>query len=426
MDPLQLARLQFATTASIHFLFVVLTLGLVTLVVALQTAWLVTKKPVYQRLTRFWGLLYVINYILGIATGVVMEFQFGLNWSGLSKYLGNVFGAPLAIETLVAFFLESTFLGMWIFGWHRLSRGVHTALIWLVALTAYASAFWVLVANAFLQNPVGYEMRAGWGGGVMDEHGVARLTDFGALLRNPALWMAFAHVCAAALTTGGFVMAGVSAWHFIRRTSEHELFRKSLRLGLVVGVVGAVFVIGFGFAQFAPLDKVQPTKFSADTAEAAALVAQWQERFGPGDYAHPQWIGQPLTLMMLIAFLLFFAGLLIPLFFRDWIIRLRVPLYLLLIAVPLPFAAAICGWLVREVGRQPWVAYGLLPTADAVSPASGGTMLASYIGFTVVVGALAIADWVLLAKYANRGPDVDLGRPPEAAPAEPTPVLIGG
>jgi cytochrome d ubiquinol oxidase subunit I len=416
MEPLQLARLQFATTASIHFLFVILTLGLVTLVVALQTAWLITRKPVYQRLTRFWGLLYVINYILGIASGLVMEFQFGLNWSGLTKYLGNVFGAPLAIETLVAFFLESTFLGMWIFGWHRLSRGVHTLLIWLVALTAYASAFWVLVANSFLQNPVGYQMR----------DGVAQLTDFGALLANPALWMAFAHVCAAALTTGGFLMAGVSAWHFIRRTSEHELFRKSLRLGLVVGVIGAVFVIGFGFAQFAPVNRVQPTKFTADGAEAAALVARWQDQFGPGDYAHPGWTGVPLALMMLIAILLFFAGLLIPLFFRDWIIRLRVPLYLLLVAVPLPFVAAICGWLVREVGRQPWIAYGLLPTADAVSPIGGGTMLASYIGFTALLGALAIADWVLLAKYANRGPDVDLGRPPEVAPpAAPVPVLIG-
>jgi cytochrome bd ubiquinol oxidase subunit I len=415
MDPLQLARLQFATTASIHFLFVILTLGLVTLVVALQTAWLITGKPVYQRLTRFWGLLYVINYVLGIASGVVMEFQFGLNWSGLTKYAGNVFGAPLAIETLVAFFLESTFLGMWIFGWHRLSRGVHTALIWLVALTAYASAFWVLVANAFLQNPVGYQMR----------DGIAYLTDFGALLRNPMLWMAFAHVCAAALATGGFLMAGVSAWHFIRRTTERELFRKSLRLGLAVGVLGATFVVGFGFAQFAPLGQAQPTKFNADSAEAAALVAQWQATFGPGDYTHPQWIDTPFDVMQGIGFLLFLAVFLIPLCYRDWIIRLRVPLYLLLVAVPLPFVAAISGWLVREVGRQPWIAYGLLPTADAVSPAGGNTMLASYVAFTAILGLLAIADWVLIAKYAHRGPDVDLGRPPEVAPAPRVPVLIG-
>src|SRR5687768_9795510 len=148
MDPLLIARLQFASTASIHFLFVAVTLGLVTLLVCLQTAGFVTKKPGYERLTRFWGTLYVINYVLGIATGLVMEFQFGLNWSGLSRYVGNVFGAPLAIETLVAFFLESTFLGMWIFGWHRLRRGVHLALLWGVAITAYASAFWAMAANS--------------------------------------------------------------------------------------------------------------------------------------------------------------------------------------------------------------------------------------------------------------------------------------
>src|SRR3990170_334387 len=150
MDPLLLARLQFATTTSIHFLFVLVTLGLVTLLVYLQTAWFVTRKPVYERLTRFWGTFYLVNYALGITTGIVMEFQFGLNWSGLSRYVGNVFGAPLAIETLVAFFLESTLLGMWIFGWHRLRRGAHLALLYGVAITAYASAFWILVANSWL------------------------------------------------------------------------------------------------------------------------------------------------------------------------------------------------------------------------------------------------------------------------------------
>ena len=158
MDTLLLARLQFATTTSVHFLFVAVTLGLVTLLVGMQTAWVVTGNPQWERMTRFWGQLYVINYVLGIATGIVMEFQFGLNWSGLSRYVGNVFGAPLAIETLVAFFLESTFLGMWIFGWHRLRRGVHLALLWGVALTAYASAFWIMVANSWLQHPVGYEV----------------------------------------------------------------------------------------------------------------------------------------------------------------------------------------------------------------------------------------------------------------------------
>jgi cytochrome d ubiquinol oxidase subunit I len=416
MDPLLLARLQFATTTSIHFLFVILTLGLVTLLVYLQTAYALTKKPVYQRLTRFWGTLYVINYALGIVTGIVMEFQFGLNWSGLSRYVGNVFGAPLAIETLVAFFLESTFLGMWIFGWHRLRRGVHLALLWGVAITAYASAYWIMVANSWLQHPVGYQQR----------DGVARLTDFAALLSNPTLVMAFGHVVAAALMTGGMVMAGVSSWHFIRRTREVELFRKSLRLGLVTAMIGVIFVIGFGFAQFGAVGAVQPTKFGEDAAKAAA-VADFTARFGPGDYLPPDWVGAPLAIMLLIAFTLVWGIFLIPLFFRDWIIRLRFPLYLMVIVVPLPFVAAICGWLVREGGRQPWAAYGLLRTADAVTPASGGTMLASFIVFALVLGTLAVADWVLLARAAHRGPDVALGRPPtspdDAETIHPEPVL---
>ncbi len=411
-----MARLQFATTASLHFLFVVVTLGLVILVAGLQTAGFLTGKPVYERLTRFWGTLYVINYVLGVAGGLVMEFQFGLNWSGLSRYVGNVFGAPLAMETLAAFFLESTFLGMWIFGWHRLRRGVHLALIWGVALTAYASAFWIMVANAWLQNPVGYRL----------EDGVAHLTDFGALLTNPALWFAFLHVVFAAVMTGGFLMAGISAWHLIRRTPDLALFRTSLRLGVVVGAAGAFWTVGFGFAQFGPIAAVQPTKFGDDAARRAA-VEEFTARFGPGDYTPPEWTGLPLALMILIGFTLFWAWVLIPLFYRDWIIRLRLPLYLLVLAVPLPFVAVISGWLVREVGRQPWVAYGLLPVDRAVSPVGAGTLLASYVGFSLLLLGLAVANWTLLARYAGRGAaDPPLGRPAPADDPEPTvaePVL---
>ncbi|OKI42225.1 cytochrome ubiquinol oxidase subunit I [Micromonospora sp. CB01531] len=402
MDPLLLARLQFATTTSIHFLFVVVTLGLVTLLVALQTAGFITGKPVYERLTRFWGQLYVINYVLGIATGIVMEFQFGLNWSGLSRYVGNVFGAPLAIETLVAFFLESTFLGMWIFGWHRLRRGVHLALLWGVALTAYASAFWIMVANAWLQHPVGYEVR----------DGVAHLTDFSALLTNPTLTFAFGHVVSASLVTGGMLMAAVSAWHLIRRTPDFALFRKSLRLGLLTFAVAVVFLIGFGFAQFGPVGELQPTKFGGG-ADRDALVAEWTARFGPGDYTPPTLSNVGLGFMILIGMALFFGILVVPLLWRDWIIRLQFPLWLILLAVPLPFVAVILGWIAREVGRQPWVAYGLLPTGQAVSPVGPGLMLTSLIGFTLLLGTLAVTNWVLLARHAARGAhDPALGRPP--------------
>ncbi|MFG3297309.1 cytochrome ubiquinol oxidase subunit I [Micromonospora chersina] len=402
MDPLLIARLQFATTTSVHFLFVVVTLGLVTLLVVLQTAGFVTGKPVYERLTRFWGQLYVINYVLGIATGIVMEFQFGLNWSGLSRYVGNVFGAPLAIETLVAFFLESTFLGMWIFGWHRLRRGVHLALLWGVAITAYTSAFWIMVANAWLQHPVGYEVR----------DGVAHLTDFGALLTNPTLGFAFGHVVSAGLVTGGLLMAAVSAWHLLRRTPDFLLFRKSLRLGLVTAALAVTTLQGFGFAQFGPVGELQPTKFGGG-ADRDALVAEWTARFGPGDYTPPVLSNVGLGFMILIGFTLGCVWLLLPLLWRDWIIRLKFPLWLVLLGVPLPFVAVILGWIAREVGRQPWVAYGLLPTGQAVSPVSAGLMLTSLIAFTLLLGTLAVTNWVLLARHAARGAhDPALGRPP--------------
>ncbi|TDB90751.1 cytochrome ubiquinol oxidase subunit I, partial [Micromonospora fluostatini] len=381
MDTLLLARLQFASTASIHFLFVIVTLGLVTLLVGLQTAGYLTRKPKYERLTRFWGTLYVINYVLGIATGIVMEFQFGLNWSGLSRYVGNVFGAPLAIETLVAFFLESTFLGMWIFGWHRLGRGVHLALLWGVALTAYASAFWIMVANAWLQNPVGYEVR----------DGVAHLTDFSALLTNPALGIALGHVVSAALLTGGLLMAAVSAGHLLRRTPDFELFRTSLRLGVVTAAVGILLVQGFGFAQFAPVNQVQPTKFGS-SPDGGALIAEWTARFGPGDYTPPVLANVGLGFMILIGMGLSLFWLLLPLLWRDRIIRLRFPLWLIICCLPLPFVAAILGWIAREIGRQPWVAYGLLPTEQAVSPVGSGVLLVSSVTFTLLLGALAVTN----------------------------------
>ncbi|MFI6264529.1 cytochrome ubiquinol oxidase subunit I [Micromonospora sp. NPDC051006] len=414
MDTLLLARLQFATTTSIHFLFVAVTLGLVTLLVGLQTAWVITGNQKFERLTRFWGQLYVINYVLGIATGIVVEFQFGLNWSGLSRYVGNVFGAPLAIETLVAFFLESTFLGMWIFGWHRMRRGVHLALLYGVALTAYASAFWIMVANSWLQNPVGYELR----------DGVAHLTDFGALLTNPSLGMAFGHVVSASLLVGGMLMAAVSAWHLIRRTTDHALFRTSLRIGLVTAALAISLVQGFGFAQFGPVGAVQPTKFGAGP-EADALVAEWTTRFGAGDYTPPALASVGLGFMILIGFGLGLLWLLLPLIWRDWIIRLRFPLWLLLLALPVPFVAVILGWISREVGRQPWVAYGLLPVDQAVSPVGAPVMLTSLIGFSLLLGTLAVTNWVLLARHAARGAhDPALGRPPgEPADLAPTPAL---
>ncbi|MFJ7210062.1 cytochrome ubiquinol oxidase subunit I [Amycolatopsis sp. NPDC098790] len=385
MNALPVARLQFATTTSFHFLFVLLTLGLVTLVAVMQTRWTLGGKPELLRMTRFWGRLYVINYALGIVTGIVMEFQFGLTWTGLSTFAGDVFGAPLAIETLVAFFLESTFLGLWIFGFGRMNKWLHLALLWLVTLTAYASALFIMLANSFLQNPVGSRL----------DGGTLHLDDFGALFSNPALVASLPHVLSAALVTGGFFVVGVSAWHFLKRTDEIEFFRRSMRIGVVAALVGSIFVVNQGFAQFGELKVYQPDKLD----ESA--------------------VGAPLGAMIGLGFVMFlFAILGTLLLFRNWLTQARFLHYLMVAAIPLPFVAAIMGWLVRELGRQPWLVWGKLRTADAIAGVPAGQILFSFIAFSVLFAALAVADWVLMARVAKRGPD------PVDEPAE-LPVLSG-
>ncbi|MGW4401986.1 cytochrome ubiquinol oxidase subunit I [Amycolatopsis nivea] len=374
MDPLPIARLQFATTTSLHFLFVLLTLGLVTIVAIMQTRATLRGGEQLHRMTAFWGRLYVVNYALGIVTGIVMEFQFGMTWTGLSAFAGDVFGAPLAIETLVAFFLESTFLGVWIFGRGRMNKWLHLAVLWLVTLTAYASALFIMVANSFLQNPAGSRM----------ENGVLRLDDFGALFANPALTASLPHVLGAALLTGGFFVTGVSAYHFLKRTSEIDFFRRSLRIGVVTSLIGSVLVVQAGFAQFAEVAGYQPDKFKGSVA-----------------------VGMPLGMMINVGFFAFFAALIgALLLFRDRLLRARPVLFLMVPGIAVPFIAAILGWLVREIGRQPWLVWGKLRTADAVADVSGGQILFSFIAFTLLFVVLAIADWVLLARIAKRGPAV--------------------
>ncbi|MEU7858020.1 cytochrome ubiquinol oxidase subunit I [Nonomuraea sp. NPDC049141] len=380
MEALELARLQFAVTGSLHFLFVVLTLGLAPLVAIMHTRWVLAGKPLHERLTRFWGQIYVINYALGVVTGLVMEFQFGLSWSGLSHYAGDVFGAPLAMETLVAFFLESTFLGLWIFGWGRLPKGAHLACIWLVTLTAYASAFFIMAANSFLQNPAGAL--------VSGDH--LELVDVGALFTNKTLVFSFPHVIGAGLFTGAMVLVGASAYQLRRRTSEVEFFTKSLRTGVTMASIGIFLTIGFGYAQFAG---IQDGKFKGDSG-AVPLGFMIE-------------IGQLLALVVLF--------LMLPLirFLPRW--RWTHPLLMLM--TPLPFVLAIMGWLARELGRQPWMVWEKLTVADAMTPGLTPPMITgSLVAFAAVLGLLALVDYVLIARVVRRGPrDLDLGAVREPA-----------
>lgn len=375
MEALDLARLQFAVTGSLHFLFVVLTLGLAPLVAIMNTRWVRTGRPLYERMTRFWGQIYVINYALGIVTGLVMEFQFGLSWSGLTHYAGDVFGAPLAMETLVAFFLESTFLGLWIFGWGRLPKRAHLACIWLVTATAYASAFYIMVANSFLQNPAG----------AVDAGDRLALVDAGALFTNEALVFSLPHVLGAGLFTGAMVLVGASAYQLRRRTDEQEFFTTSLRTGIVAASIGILLTTGFGYAQFGG---IQPGKFDDNPAASVPLAVMMEG-------------GHLLSLVVLLFML--------PLMRK--LPRWRWAHPVLMVLTPVPFVLSILGWLAREMGRQPWMIWEKLTVADAMTPGlTTGMVTASFTGFVAVLGLLAVVDYVLIARVIRRGPrDLDLG-----------------
>ncbi|MEU2181287.1 cytochrome ubiquinol oxidase subunit I [Streptomyces thermolilacinus] len=406
-EVLDLARLQFALTAGGHFLFVALTLGLATVVACLQTKAAISGSDLDARLVRFWGQLYVINYAVGIVTGIVMEFQFGLSWSGLTHHAGNVLGASLAVETIVAFFVESTFLGLWIFGWNRMGRWAHLAAIWIVTLTAYASAYWILVSNGFLNHPVGHRV----------EGGQVVLDDPVAVLTNPSTLLAFGHIVAGALLTAGFFVAAVSAYHLFRRTPEWAFFGRSLRVGVFLSFPAAMVTAVFGGLQLRSIATLQPVKsavFRQDTAELARLQAELTARFGPGDYIPSEaWTrGSALIMMIAFALMMYFTlpGFVMA-FFRTAVFRFRVWHVALIAAVPLPYMAMISGWVFREAGRQPWVVYGLLKTEDAVSDLSATAMRTSLVVFTTLFALLAVLNAWLLVRHARRGPaDVGLGR----------------
>ncbi|WP_219471316.1 cytochrome ubiquinol oxidase subunit I [Nonomuraea rhizosphaerae] len=410
MDTVDLARLQFALTAGAHFMFVALTLGLATLVAVVQTRATLSRSPLHLRMTRFWGQLYIINYAMGIVTGLVMEFQLGLSWSGLTEFAGNVFGSSLAIETLVAFFVESTFLGLWIFGWDKLNRWAHLALIWGVTATAYASAFWILIANGFLQNPLGHRT----------ENGVLRIADFGAMVANPAALIAFFHVAGGALVTGGFFMAGVSAWHLRRRTAEQDFFRKSLRVGIVVALPATLFTATFGGIGFQTLQPAKSAAFAGNAERLAQAQAEMVARHGPGDYLPPVGLVQAagITMMTVFAVLLFLAALsFLLMLFRPVVRGFRPWHWLLTALIPLPFVAMLAGWVFREMGRQPWAVYGLLKTSDAMSPVSHAQISLSLTGFAAVFAVLIVTNYWLLARAARRGPEaVTLGERPVRPP----------
>lgn len=439
-----LARLQFGTTIVYHYLFVPLTLGLVLLVAIMETLYVRRSNSVYKRMARFWGKLFIINFALGVVTGIVQEFQFGMNWSSYSRFIGDVIGAPLALETLLAFFLESTFLGIWIFGWERLSKKLHLATIWLVVLGSYLSTYWILVANSFMQHPVGYAIYQGH----------AEMTNFWVLITNPTLAYQTPHVVAGAITTGAFFVAGISAYHLLRKSKDQELYRRSMHMSLVVGLFSSIVsvIVGHIYGQYDILS--QPMKMAAaeaiwNTQQPAALalialpdaqthinvfsinipyllsfLSNWNftsqveginqiqagyvHLYGPGNYipnvlvafySFRIMVGVG-TLMVLIAA--------VALYLFTWkknLFNNRLVLRGLVASIALPYIANTCGWLLGEMGRQPWIVFGLLKTVNSVSPSvTIAEVVVTLTMFFVLYAVLAVIDGYLLYRTAKQGP----------------------
>lgn len=443
MDPVTLARWQFGMTVTYHWIFVPLTMGLSVLVALMQTLYVATGQEVYRRMTRFWGKLFVVNFALGVVTGIVMEFQFGMNWSAYARFVGDIFGAPLAIEALLAFFIESTFLGLWIFGWDRLPQRIHLASIWMVALASNISALWILIANSFMQNPVGYAIRG-------DR---AEMTDFFALVLNHNAWVQFPHVVTGALATAAFFILGISAYHLLRG-SHTDLFRRSFRIAAVVALLSVPLIALSGHAQAQFKAQTQPMKLAAfeglfesenpasfslftigdraarqevfairipylltllahnqltgEVKGINALQAEYERTHGPGNYVPPAWVVYWAFRAMVGAGVLMLGLALYAAFLSIGDMEDRRPRFLRLLpyAIGLPYVAGMTGWLVAEVGRWPWAVQGLLRLDDAVSPnVPAAAVLATLIGFTVLYGVLLMVGIALLLRFVRAGPE---------------------
>lgn len=472
MDALDVSRWQFGITTVYHFIFVPLTIGLAPLIAVMQTIWLVTDNAAWYRLTRFFGKLFLINFALGVATGIVQEFQFGLNWSEYSRFVGDVFGAPLAIEGLAAFFFESTFIGLWIFGWSRLPRLVHLACIWIVAFAVNASAFFIIAANSWMQHPVGAHFNP--------ETGRAELTSIVALFTNNTAIAAFSHAVFGAFLTAGTFVAGVCAWWMVRSSRNDDgadarvMYRPATILGCLVALAATAGLFFTGDAQGKLMFQQQPMKmasaeslchtetdpdfsiltvgthnncdsvthlievpyvlpFLAEGKLAGVrlegvkdLQASYQDKFGPGDY-------RPNLFVTYWSFRAMIGLLAVPALFAVvalWLTRGgRIPnarwlSWVALLTLPTPFLANSAGWVFTEMGRQPWVVVPnptgdqmlRLNVADGVSSHSAGLVVTSLVTFTLVYAVLAVIWFWLIRRYVVEGPQEH-----DSEPAAPTP-----
>ncbi|WP_084213606.1 cytochrome ubiquinol oxidase subunit I [Thermicanus aegyptius] len=443
-----LSRWQFGLTAFFHFLFVPLTIGLVILVAIMETLYARKKEDIYRRMADFWGKLFAINFALGVVTGITMEFQFGTNWSEYSKFMGDIFGSPLAIEALLAFFLESTFFGVWFFGRNKFSPKLRAFSMWMVAIGTNISALWIITANGFMQNPVGYS--------IVD--GKIQLENFGAVMANPYVWYMFTHTIFASYIVGSFFVLGVSAYHLLRK-HHLEFFTRSFKMALIMAVISTLMVPIIGHFHGVNTGKVNPVK-------AAAFEAVWETGkdlpfylFQIPDPANErnsvELLGIPYlgslfnkndihgevkglkevpaeerpnvsvvfwSFRLMIGLGLYFLFMAIYGFYlysKQKLLDSSRYLKVLLYTIPLPYVAINLGWVVAEMGRQPWIVFGLMKTDEAVSPIAMGEMIFSMVGLFLFYGILIISDLRLLRKYAVAGPENDIpGETPKVDPGK--------
>ena len=457
MDLVVLSRLQFGLTNIYHFLFIPLTIGLSAFVAYMQTRYYQTRDETFRLMTKFWGKLFLINIAIGVVTGIVNEFQFGMNWSEYSRFVGDIFGAPLALEALLAFFVESTFIGVWIFGEGKIPEKAHLASIWLVAIGASFSALWILLANGWMQHPVGYMIN--------EVTGRAQLTDFMAVASNPKGWLFFVHTVTAAFATSSFFILGISAYH-LRRKQHVEVFKRSMSMAAFVAFMASTLIFFTGHAQGQYTYETQPMKFAAieahwETARPASFsiltigdltgkrevwsirvpsflsflacnhfdcevrgVNELQEEYaalyGPGDYIPLMVVTYwSFRIMMTMGILMILSSLilLILMAFRRPIENAKWLRWAPWI-IALPYIANICGWILTEMGRQPWLVQGLLRVEDGISPnMTIGQILFSLISYTLVYSALAVAMFYLTRKYAIAGPEAALHESVDVLPA---------
>jgi len=430
-DVVLLSRLQFAVAVFFHFIFVPLTLGLSVLLVWMETRYVVTGDEVYKRMAKFWGKLFIINFTLGVVTGITLEFQFGTNWSRYSMYVGDIFGSLLAIEATAAFFLESTFLAVWAFGWERVGKKTHCFAIWMVALASNISAVWILLANGWMQNPVGYVIR----------NGRAELDNFLAVLTNPYAWGQYAHTLTSAWMLAGFFVLGISAWHLARK-SNSDFFRRCFRMVAPFTLICALLTMVTGHQQGMVVAKHQPVKLAAMEAQwetqkkAPMHLLQFPDRVNKMNSL--EWLAIPGAMSWLSygdvnaevkGLKAFPEKDWPPISSTFWSFRVMVGLggFFILLAllallqrnkeefppgiasalawsIPLPYLGMAFGWTVAEVGRQPWIVHGLMRTTDAVSPVPPGNVAISLVAFIVVYSLLGLIAVYLMRKYACLGP----------------------